>query len=128
MAMRMTKTIHEAQIQKKTPSFFWVGSPSASRELAAMPGMRGAISGEMMSVTGDPRVDDGEEEIKAEVDEHDRDGDDQGDALYHRVVVLVDAGDGLVPYPGQLQQRLDHQGAGDEPADGDPRRSQEGDR
>src|SRR6185312_4932378 len=113
MATMMISPIQPAQIQKKAPNFFladragWPDSSSrpagsaaadAARAAATLPGR---ISGERgtvwreISVTGDPRVDDGEDEVKDEVDQHDGHGDDEGDPLDDGVVVLVDGRDDL---------------------------------
>src|SRR6202042_3216725 len=78
-------------------------------------------------LTGNPRIDDGEQEVEDEVDQHDGDGDEQGDALHDGVVVLVDGRDELIPQAWHLEQELDDERAGDQAADGDAGRGEERD-
>src|ERR1700761_3779428 len=76
------KPIQPTQTQKNQPSFLLVtGFVSMT-----------AICAETL-VTGDPRVDERENEVEEEVDEDNGDGDDECDALHHQVVRLVDGGD-----------------------------------
>src|SRR5580693_9900899 len=103
------------QIQKRTPSFFLVCSAASSASTSSLRSAKASVSMATL-LTGDPRVDDGEQEVEDEVDQHDGHGDEQGDALHHRVVVLVHGRDELVAQPGHLQQELDDEGAGDQAA------------
>ncbi len=81
-----------AQIQKSGPSFFLVGSAAASAEISSLMSAKASLVGwvSWTLLTGDPRVDDGEQEVEDEVDQHDGDRHEQGDALHDGVVVLVD--------------------------------------
>src|ERR1700733_6692389 len=117
-------TMKPAQIQKNTPSFFLVGSEAASAAISSLISARSSV---MTLLTGNPRIDDGEQEVEDEVDEHDGHRHEQGDALDDRVVVLVDARDQLIAESGHLEEELHDEGAGDEAPDGDTGRRQEGD-
>src|SRR5271157_5334775 len=124
VAMTATRTIQPTLIQKSGPSLFLVGSAASSAWTSCL---ISAMSSVMTLLTGNPRIDDGEQEVEDEVDQHDGDGDEEGDALHDRVVVLVHARDQLVAEAGHLQQEFDDEGPGDQAADGDARRGQEGD-
>src|SRR5580693_7186662 len=119
MARAVTSRIQPAQIQKKTPSFFLVTSAAASAANSSLMSAKASLVGSvrLTLLTGDPRVDDREQEVEDEVDQDDGDGHDECDALHDRVVVLVHAGDELVAESGHLQQELDHERAGDERTD-----------
>src|ERR1700693_2904137 len=100
----MLSAIQPTQIQKNTPSLFRVGSASFSASISASMSLNARMS--VISLTGDPRVDDGKEEVEDEVDQDDRDGHEQGDPLDDRVVVLVHPRDELVARPRHPQQEV----------------------
>src|SRR5580658_8311032 len=112
MASTTMRPIQPRQIQKKRPSFFSV--PSGSRL-----GVWATASEPAMLVTGDPRVDEGEGEIEAEVDQHDGHRHHQGDALDDGVVSLVDGGDQLEAESVHGEEDLNDERAGNEAPDGD---------
>src|SRR5579871_247876 len=124
VARTATMTMNDAQTQKKTPSFFLVRSAAASAATSSLISARSSV---MTLLTGNPRVDDGEEEVEDEVDQDDGDRDEERDALDHRVVVLVHARDQLVPEARHLQQQLHDEGARDQAADGHAGRGEQGD-
>src|SRR5580658_6139349 len=76
--------------------------------------------------TTDPRVQEGEHDVDTEVDDDVGDGGHQGHALDDQVVAGVDGLDELEADAGQLEQDLDHEGPGEQPADGEPGPGQEG--
>src|SRR5271154_7523092 len=102
--------------QKSSPNFFLVGSAAASAVISSLMSAKASLVGfvKLTLLTGNPRVDDGEQEVEDEVDQNDGHRHEQGDALHHGVVVLVDGRDQLVPQARHLQQQLDDEGPGDE--------------
>src|SRR6202451_3248155 len=117
-ATRMRKPTHN---ETRNPNFSLVGSAASSAWISSLMSAKASLVGfvRLTLLTGDPRVDDGEQEVEDEVDQHDGHGHEQGDALHHGVVVLIDGRDQLIPQSGHLQQELDDECAGDEAADGD---------
>src|SRR5271170_5354187 len=112
--------IQPTQIQKRMPSLRLVGSAAASAVISSLMSAKASLVGvvRLTLLTGNPRVDDGEQEVEDEVDQHDGHGYEQGDALHDGVVVLIDRRDQLIPQSGHLQQELDDEGSGDETPDG----------
>src|SRR5271170_3260139 len=100
--------IQPTQIQKRMPSLRLVGSAASSAPISSLMSAKASLVGfvRLTLLTGNPRIDDGEQEVEDEVDQHDGHGDEQGDALHDGVVVLVDARDELVAQARHLQQEL----------------------
>src|SRR6185437_1776714 len=123
-AARMLTATHPAQTQKNQPSRFrrrltWVIAATAPPAAASAARVSSTAIRWVSSGNGDPRVDDGEQEVDDEVEDDHRHGDEQDDALHHDVVALVDGHHQLVPEAGELEEELDDEGAGDEAADVD---------
>src|SRR5580692_5092963 len=98
--------IQPTHIQKRNPSFFLVGSAASSATISSLMSAKASLVGfvKLTLLTGNPRIDDGEQEVEDEVDQHDGHGHEQGDALHDRVVVLIDGRDELIPQSRHLQQ------------------------
>ncbi len=88
--------------RRTRPSFFLAGSAASSASISSLMSAKASLVGfvRLTLLTGNPRVDDGEQEVEDEVDQHDGHGDEQGDALHDGVVVLVDAEISWYPRPG----------------------------
>src|SRR5664280_2887464 len=66
----------------------------------------------MNSLTDDPRIDDIDDEVKEEVDQHDANRHHQHDALDQQVVAVVNGGDERVTQSRNSEQVLHHEAAG----------------
>src|ERR1700722_15297694 len=134
------RTTHPVQIQKVSPSPpFLERRPLAGRRAARPPrrdgplipaasGRDGSVAMAGASGTTDPWVENGEEEVHAEVHENERYGRHQGHALDYQVVARVDGVHELEPDAGELPQDLDHEGSCEQGPDADARPGQQRER
>src|SRR5580700_8604972 len=81
-----------------------------------------------VSTTAHPRIEEGEQDVHAEVDDDVGDGGHQGHSLDDQVVARIDGGDELEADPGELEQDLHHEGPGEQRPDAETGPGQEGER
>ena len=89
MASRNTTPIQQIEIQKIVPSAFlilFLGAP----ETPTLDSVADDETESVVLLTGNPRVDDGEQEVDDEVQDDDDDRHEQGDTLNGEVVNLLD--------------------------------------
>jgi len=89
MASRNTTPIQQIEIQKIVPSAFLILFLGA-RETPTLDSVAADETASVVLLTGNPRVDDGEQEVDDEVQDDDDDSHKQGDTLNGEVVNLLD--------------------------------------
>src|ERR1019366_9563016 len=121
MAPKRLSPIQPTQIQKRTPS----GSFSSGGSTCGWAVVSGAPKS---SLTTNPRIDDVDDEVKDEVNEHDGHGHHKNYSLDQQVVAGVDRGDEFVAQTRDGEQVLDHEERGQQTTDTDAGAAEQGDR